>query len=218
MHVITGKAQDQYWERTRYRDAHDPIAKAYAEPKMAYISRFANIQQSRILDVGCGTGVFTTPLSALAASVIGVDYSAHMLRGNRSGHLAQADAARLPFASGAFDLVFSANLLHHSAEPQAIVREMARVTKRYVVLVEPNRSNPLMFLFGVIVPEERGLLKFTRSYVSQTMQSCGLDIVRCAAMGMISQNNTPGFLIPYLKAFDRECSYGEYVVAVATKR
>ncbi len=74
-----------------------------------------------------------------------------------------------------------------------------------------------MFGFGVLVREERGLLRSSTSYVAELMRSSGLAVIRCAAMGMISQNNTPGRLIPFLKRFDRECSYGEYVVAVATK-
>jgi hypothetical protein len=36
-------------------------------------------------------------------------------------------------------------------------------------------------------------------------------------MGMISQNNTPGFLVPWLRRFDREMAWGEYLVAIGRR-
>ncbi len=42
----------------------------------------------------------------------------------------QADGERLPFASQAFDLVFCVAALHHALDLAAMVREMARVTRR----------------------------------------------------------------------------------------
>jgi len=41
----------------------------------------------------------------------------------------RGDAARLPFPSGAFDLVASANLIHHMDEPDLAVQEMVRVCR-----------------------------------------------------------------------------------------
>jgi hypothetical protein len=33
---------------------------------------------------------------------------------------------------------------------------MSRVSRKYVVLLEPNRYNPLMFAFSLVVAAERG--------------------------------------------------------------
>jgi SAM-dependent methyltransferase len=217
MKIVTGKAQDRYWQGTSYRDGSDPLSRAYADPKIEYVLKLADLRGLRVLDVGCGTGVFTLPLRAVASRVIGLDYSAHMLRKNAVRTLVQGDASALPFGADAFDAVFSANLLHHSDEPAQLLGEMIRVSRNYVILVEPNRYNPLMFAFGVLVREERGLLRSSTSYIATLMRSRGLSVIRCKAMGMISQNNTPGGLVPFLKRFDRECCYGEYVVGVAAK-
>jgi SAM-dependent methyltransferase len=140
-----------------------------------------------------------------------------MLRQNPASQLVQGDGGTLPFAAGTFDAVFSANLLHHSTDPAAMVREMVRVSRQHVILIEPNRYNPIMFAFGLVVREERGLLRSSTGYLSSLMRTSGLKVVRCTSMGMISQNNTPAFMIPFLKWFDRECSYGEYIVGVAAK-
>jgi hypothetical protein len=36
--------------------------------------------------------------------------------------------------------------------------------------------------------------------------------------GLISQNNTPSMFLPFLKRFDKEIWYGEYIILVAEKK
>lgn len=77
----------------------------------------------RILDVGCGTGLAMSPLLARfpTARLIGVDFSEPMLRA--APHNFQktcGDAARLPFADGMADLVFSNMTWQWCALPEAL--------------------------------------------------------------------------------------------------
>jgi len=87
----------------------------------------------RILDLGCGTGMFVDELSARARFLVGVDVSLEMLnvaRGRaRKVALVQADADALPFTDGSFDAVVSVTLLQNMPDPSATVREVARVLK-----------------------------------------------------------------------------------------
>ena len=70
-------------------------------------------QGEKILDVGCGTGVFTADLLAAGSRVTGIEFSLPMLR--RAGkkayglpfHMIRGDMRRLPFASGSFDKTVS---------------------------------------------------------------------------------------------------------------
>jgi len=217
MKIVTDEAQERYWKRVGYRDSDHPVAKAYATPKIDHISKFVDLQHARILDVGCGTGVFTGLLSTLSPFVVGVDYSEYMLRRNPGRVLLRGRGEELPFKSATFGVVFAANLLHHSADSVGIVREMARVSRRYIVLIEPNRLNPIMLLFSFLVREERGGLRSSKSHLTRLLRDNGLEVIRCSAMGMISQNNTPRILVPLLKICDREIVWGEYLVAIAKK-
>lgn len=102
------------------------------------------IAPRRILEVGCGGGALQAPLARRypGALWIGVDLSLPMLtltRGGdpvtrllarwrgRAGARVCADAAALPFADGAFDLVFSNLMLHWHPAPQTLFSEWKRV-------------------------------------------------------------------------------------------
>jgi len=101
--------------------------------------------RERVLDVGCGTGQLAAVLAEeTPGSVIGVDADPDLLRVAReaAGVAAVAgDATRLPFATGAADLVACQALLVNLPDPAAAVREFARVSGDLVAAVEPNNAD-----------------------------------------------------------------------------
>jgi SAM-dependent methyltransferase len=56
-----------------------------------------------------------------------------------TAHLA-LDAEQIDLASDSFDLVFASEVLHHCVSPHRALCEMLRVSRRYVVFMEPNDS------------------------------------------------------------------------------
>ncbi len=169
-----------------------------------------------ILDVGCGNGIFTYSLSKLG-NVSGIDLSRKMLSRNPIRNLVEATSEKLPFENNSFDLVFEANLLHHVLSPSRTIKEMNRVSKQFIALIEPNCINPMMFFFSLLVKDERNGLKFNVKRLKNLFKKEGLHTIFCYATGMISQNNTPTFLVPFLKQFDRKFFCGEYTIALAKK-
>jgi SAM-dependent methyltransferase len=72
----------------------------------------------RVLDAGCGTGVYLAGLCALRARAVGLDFSRGMLRVARrsapGAALAQADLnAEFPVRRGAFDALLSSLVSEH---------------------------------------------------------------------------------------------------------
>jgi SAM-dependent methyltransferase len=83
---------------------------------------------ARVLDAGCGNGLFWAALSG-QPNVVGVDYSLGMCllaraRGMRVHH---ADINALPFADAQFDLIYSAEMLQCIGDLDPLLGELARV-------------------------------------------------------------------------------------------
>ena len=209
--------QRKYWEEKRKRRSPEhPAIEAFARPKIKYIGDYVDISRMSILDVGCGNGYFTYYFSKLAYTV-GIDYSRHMLSINPGALLIQGSALALPFKTNSFDLIFCSNLLHHVKDPETVVREMKRVSKKYVVLSEPNRNNPLMALFSVLVREEFGQLKFSLRYLKKLAISSGLNIVDACSLGSVVPNKTPLSLLEIFKKIDKKSVLGFYSIVLACK-
>jgi SAM-dependent methyltransferase len=193
------------------------MVQAYALPKLRLIESVVPLKGASVLDIGCGPGVFTRPLSRIADHVVGIDRSGFML--DRSGGYGrvQGDALSLPFRDESFDICFEANVLHHVEDAARVVSEMARVARRAVVFVEPNRMNPIMALFSLVTPVERGGLKSSRRRLEGLMPKEGWDRGPFWTVGMVSQNNTPQWMLPILRWFDFSFPLGEYHVTLAQR-
>jgi ubiquinone/menaquinone biosynthesis C-methylase UbiE len=104
----------------------------------------------RILDVGCGTGIFTVDLLNAGARVTGLELSRPMLR--RAGKKArglpfsmvQGDMRGLPFAEGSFDKTVSVTAIEFVEDARAAVAELFRVTRPggHVVVACLNSLSP----------------------------------------------------------------------------
>ena len=108
-----------------------------------------------LLDVGCGTGYFTRRFAATAAegNVVGADIDANTLRfaaghSERGISFVAADARRLPFRDGSFDVVVGITSLCFIREEKQALREMLRVSRRRVVLGLLNRHSLLYLAKG----------------------------------------------------------------------
>jgi 2-polyprenyl-6-hydroxyphenyl methylase/3-demethylubiquinone-9 3-methyltransferase len=84
----------------------------------------------RVLDLGCGEGDFTAALAAVGAKVVGVDVAAEPLRRARLRfpglEFVQVSDA-LPFACGAFDVVWAGEVLEHVQDGLGLLAQIARV-------------------------------------------------------------------------------------------
>jgi len=104
-----------------------------------------------LLDVGSGRGAFLWPLldafPGLAVTAVDLDARrAEELASLRAGGVARltaltADAADLPFKDRDFDVVTALEVVEHTKDPLAALREVARVARRVVVVSVPSRED-----------------------------------------------------------------------------
>jgi SAM-dependent methyltransferase len=102
--------------------------------------------QGRVLDNGCGVGMYVQHLKPYAGDVIGVELDFDRLRDARRGSadVLSATSENLPFPEASFDVILSHEVLEHVSDDRAAVCEMVRTLRpggRMIIFV-PNRGYP----------------------------------------------------------------------------
>jgi GT2 family glycosyltransferase len=116
---------DQY---QRYRDVWEVVQRLRPEST-----------RLRILDVGGGEGKYLPAPGFFPKDFVLVAD----LHDFKLPHYIRASGLGLPFADGAFDVVFSCDTLEHlrTQDRERFTQELTRVASRYIILVAPFRSN-----------------------------------------------------------------------------
>jgi ubiquinone/menaquinone biosynthesis C-methylase UbiE len=104
----------------------------------------------RILDAGCGTGLFTREMLRLGADIVGLELSMPMLLragkklAGQSFTLVHGDMLALPFSNGVFDKSVSVTAIEFIENAKGAVDELFRVTKPggCVVIATLNSLSP----------------------------------------------------------------------------
>lgn len=216
-------SQHSYWEgKKKRRHSHHPAVKAFAQPKLNIIEDFFrpkgdSFSLMSALEVGAGSGHLSNYANDRFGFFISSDFSINMIRMNPATEKLCCDASLLPFGNGSFDCVICTNLLHHVVSPIDVVKEMKRVSKKYVVICEPNRGNPLMFTLGWFKKSERGLLKISRSWLRELLKECGLVQIKIISQGIILPNVTPLPLVAPLTKLEKWLIPHLYLIALSVK-
>ena len=124
----TMKRYDLTAEMYEMRYAEEQAAKYKAALESLNIN-----SDSKVLDLGCGTGLLFQHVAAEAQTVVGVDVSIKLLRQAkkraqefRNVHLVQADADHLPFKNNHFNIVFAFTVLQNLPKPLETLNEIKR--------------------------------------------------------------------------------------------
>jgi ubiquinone/menaquinone biosynthesis C-methylase UbiE len=94
-------------------------------------------KDSTVLEVGCGSGrVYACLKDLVPVRYVGVDHSEEMVRLARESHpgidFRSGDGYALDFDAGRFDAVLAVDVLQHVPDIAGIIREMVRVSRKYV--------------------------------------------------------------------------------------
>jgi SAM-dependent methyltransferase len=110
------------------------------------VCRWASLAGQRVLDVGCGVGMYTAAFLRHTPHVFGVEIEHERALEARqlTAGVIQSPGERLPLPDLTFDVLFSHEVLEHVDDDRACAAEMVRVTRAggRILIFVPNRLYP----------------------------------------------------------------------------
>ena len=114
--------------------------------RLNLIRQFAPLEGARILDIGCGLGVYVRKFREFSDRVAGIDIDRkRLVEGARTTPgLMLSASEHLPFRDGAFDIVVLNEVIEHVRDDRATIAEALRVIRPggHIVIYAPNRLFP----------------------------------------------------------------------------
>ncbi|MGV8058394.1 MAG: class I SAM-dependent methyltransferase [Smithellaceae bacterium] len=176
--LTKGKFSNYIWGKKKRFDPvrlnkSPSIYKFFTSKVVQYITL-----QDKVLDIGCGSGVFLPVLSPMCRQLVGLDISRDMLKetiksvslyGFQNIFVVNAGAQALPFADNEFDVLVLVDAIHHIDDVEGSIAEIKRVVKPQgkVLIFEPNKLNPLLWFLCMLDQNEWGALNLgsKRKYI-----------------------------------------------------
>lgn len=202
------------YDRTRWLTA--PVAEEVTDFILDLVGAMPD---TSFLEPGVGTGLNVIPLVKRGYSVTGIDISQEMLDyfWQKLGevpsnlHLIHADASRLLFPEGSFDVVLTVHMLHAVADWKVLLDDIMRVIKPKGYYLNCQWITPPARLefegyFRAIqtkyVSSQQSLTSFEKIDVAGYLQK------RCAANYFIAKEWTVSNTVRELLSFFRARAYG----------
>lgn len=186
-----------------------PSGRRRAARRAELLAEHAEVRPGRrVLELGCGTGIFLEKLAARGAAITGIDLSADLLgrcaarmAGAANVRLVRGNAMQMPFPDGSFDAVYGSSILHH-LDLAAALAEVTRVLRPggRLAFAEPNILNPqvvVMFRLGLtkryfgVSPDE---MAFSRFRAAAAARRAGLGEVEVVPFDFLHPATPPSLI------------------------
>lgn len=206
-----GDLWNAYWHGTRLRQIL----------KIAEKIKFTNF-----LDVGCAEGLYIKLLSPSIDSKdfynVGLDIAKNYLIKTKkeapNALLVLGDAHHLPFKENSFDLVLCSEVLEHALSPRLVLKEILRVSRKYVLLTVAGENLFHFFArkLGLVKKEdpyacfghghihEMKISEIAVSWARQLSYKCLHFTVTCYfPISFLRKHKASALIIPMLRTADK---------------
>ena len=191
-----------------------PAGKLRAERRAKLILQGAQIgPSSRVLEIGCGTGLFTEMFAKSGAEISAIDISPDLLRFARERAVPNARFFEGSFedwdSDGVFDAVIGSSVLHHLDLDRSLPKifQLLKPGGR-MSFAEPNMLNPQIYcerhfrsFFPQVSPDETA---FRRTKLRRSLLSARFQSVLIRPFDWLHPA-TPESLIPAITKIGRVC-------------
>jgi SAM-dependent methyltransferase len=177
---------------------------------------FDELRGKRVLEIGCGLGAHAQLLSATGCHLTCIDITDRAVDNTRrrlalsglSADVFSMDAEEMDFHDAEFDFVWSWGVIHHSAHPERILRQVYRILKaggefRFMVYHRPSLSGFYSLVRGFLTGKfsrgmsARQVLSFytdgylarfyTRRELRELLLNCGFSRLETRILGQKSE-------------------------------
>ncbi|MCL9818292.1 class I SAM-dependent methyltransferase [Natronocalculus amylovorans] len=165
----TSEASEVYSSEDALESYVEHAKKGLFPTEANLVDRYFRPCSARVLDVGCGTGRTTKPLTDKGYDVVGVDISPGMITTAKDEHpgveFYVGDATALPFSSDSFEFALfpglNIDIFHPRSKRLTALREVRRVLKPGGILIISAGNS--LYLLGSLF--RRKIELFFRFYV-----------------------------------------------------
>lgn len=169
-----------------------PAGRLRAKRRADLIARATNLKTGmKVLEIGCGTGMFTEMFADTGAHILAVDISPDLLSKAKERKLSSDRVVfkETPFedcdVDGPFDAVIGSSVLHHLQLEQSLSKIFSLLKPGgFMSFAEPNWLNPQIFItykfrkfFPYISPDENPFLRWK---LKSQLQSTGFEQIEIA--------------------------------------
>jgi SAM-dependent methyltransferase len=138
---------ERNFDKAALRGEPSYVWRAGQQRRLEMIIRTAGERlQGKILENGCGVGMYVEHLAPFGGTVIGLEYDFERAAEARinSPHILNAAGEFLPLPSATFDLILSHEVIEHVQNDRSAICEMVRTLKPggRAVIFCPNRGYP----------------------------------------------------------------------------
>jgi ubiquinone/menaquinone biosynthesis C-methylase UbiE len=131
------KIKETYW--SRFTENYEEKQQHVVGKQLISLTKQEMLKEKnlgKVLELGCGTGLYTETLQKISQQIVATDFSEEMVemarqkRGDlKNVRFEQADALNLKFKDESFDGIFMANLIHIIGNAEKVIQESRRMLK-----------------------------------------------------------------------------------------
>jgi ubiquinone/menaquinone biosynthesis C-methylase UbiE len=172
--------------------------KYFVEPHIPAFADFARWRDRRVLEIGCGIGTDAVNFVRAGAEYTGVELSQASLDLARrrfevfglQGSFVHANAEHLSehVRAASFDLVYSFGVIHHTPDPDAVLREARKVVRPdgefRLMLYATDSWKDAMIDAGLDQPEAQSgcpiAYTYTQAQVRAMLRAAGFEVTSIA--------------------------------------
>ncbi|EKD26735.1 MAG: methyltransferase type 11 [uncultured bacterium] len=178
------------YENINYNDV--PLQK-FMETIYRVINTSINFKN--FLDIGCGRGYFLKFIAGKGFNDIqGIEPSNDLSSNKVFEKISSGSFEKNNFEDNSFDIVFTCHTLHHLEDENPIfaIKEMLRISKKYIVIIEVNNMNIPMFIRSLYYRKaEANAFRYNLAKVKKMFSLIPCSIIKCENLkcGYLSGNS-----------------------------